>query len=630
MKRSSLVFILSFFLIPSILALVPDSQECAESALDLRGDANHDEQLDLSDVVYLLNWLFKGGEAPNCLNQADVNSDGKIDMSDAITILDYLYADGQGITEIDKVPFLTMPSEVTLNLKGPILFRDWVYGNFQDDVLSCSSFANPTTFNGEDIVLFSFERDSANPVDSISDKIETVFDLRNTPAGEYEVKTTCVDLSGYEGTSITNLIINGIDNNENGNPDGESICQNGIDQCCRRSDDGLAVCITSPPGGPSPDDCENLKGILSGEFFPVDSNICNEKQDERGQGGTIAEPADVYCRVKCVGVFYGQGNANCGSEIITLEQITPYFKNQLGEEYDSENSWKSGTKGIGPLFGAIDRTYTMKTAKGLQNFPVKYIVGGYGYLAFAKYIPLDKDGKELIGGNTIDGKLCREYQFSQSISSGPTGPVYPALGIIPPRLIAELTGSASLSLYELWNQNNLADQETLSKQRTDQKTGKFIGYNDKDKECKLGGTHYCTDDYHQIRKNSDYLKEREWSVPWPYTKDLKPVDTLSKEYYIGKESFMFYSDTPGASFPNAILHPYEKKNNFLIIVEDQDIAGQVNHKIDCKLNGIGSSWQPAKSGILRDGFKPIDPESCICDEWQRKENQWTSIKQWKC
>lgn len=60
-----------------------------------RGDANADGNVNLSDSIFILNWLFQGGPAPICLDAADVNGDSKVDISDSDALLNYLYSSGQ-------------------------------------------------------------------------------------------------------------------------------------------------------------------------------------------------------------------------------------------------------------------------------------------------------------------------------------------------------------------------------------------------------------------------------------------------------------------------------------------------------------------------------------------------------
>jgi N-acetylneuraminic acid mutarotase len=61
----------------------------------LRGDANLDEKLDISDALFILGALFLGGEAFGCEDAADTNDDGRIDLSDAVFGLGYLFLGGR-------------------------------------------------------------------------------------------------------------------------------------------------------------------------------------------------------------------------------------------------------------------------------------------------------------------------------------------------------------------------------------------------------------------------------------------------------------------------------------------------------------------------------------------------------
>lgn len=55
------------------------------------GDINGDEQVDLDDVLYLLNYLFGGGPPPvPIIPYGDVNSDGIVSISDAVHMINHL------------------------------------------------------------------------------------------------------------------------------------------------------------------------------------------------------------------------------------------------------------------------------------------------------------------------------------------------------------------------------------------------------------------------------------------------------------------------------------------------------------------------------------------------------------
>ena len=59
-----------------------------------RGDANASGGVDVSDAIFVLNYLFTSGAAPSCLNAADPNDDEQIDISDPLFLLFFLFAGG--------------------------------------------------------------------------------------------------------------------------------------------------------------------------------------------------------------------------------------------------------------------------------------------------------------------------------------------------------------------------------------------------------------------------------------------------------------------------------------------------------------------------------------------------------
>ncbi|UCB52474.1 MAG: dockerin type I repeat-containing protein [Candidatus Zixiibacteriota bacterium] len=61
---------------------------------DNTGDANSDGAIDLGDVVFLINYLFRGGTAPDPLRLGDPTADCLVDVGDVIFLLNYLYRDG--------------------------------------------------------------------------------------------------------------------------------------------------------------------------------------------------------------------------------------------------------------------------------------------------------------------------------------------------------------------------------------------------------------------------------------------------------------------------------------------------------------------------------------------------------
>jgi hypothetical protein len=61
---------------------------------EVRGDANGDAVINVSDVIYLVNYLFRGGDPPEPIETGDVNCDETTDVADVLYLVNYLYRDG--------------------------------------------------------------------------------------------------------------------------------------------------------------------------------------------------------------------------------------------------------------------------------------------------------------------------------------------------------------------------------------------------------------------------------------------------------------------------------------------------------------------------------------------------------
>lgn len=61
---------------------------------DHTGDVTGDGVIDLADVVFLMNYLFKGGTAPDPLRLGDPSADCVVDLADVIFLINYLYKGG--------------------------------------------------------------------------------------------------------------------------------------------------------------------------------------------------------------------------------------------------------------------------------------------------------------------------------------------------------------------------------------------------------------------------------------------------------------------------------------------------------------------------------------------------------
>jgi len=58
------------------------------------GDANGDGLVNVGDVVFLINYVFRSGPPPDPLETADVNGDGVANVGDAVYLLNYTFRGG--------------------------------------------------------------------------------------------------------------------------------------------------------------------------------------------------------------------------------------------------------------------------------------------------------------------------------------------------------------------------------------------------------------------------------------------------------------------------------------------------------------------------------------------------------
>jgi hypothetical protein len=69
----------------------PMPAECGCSSSFLRGDSTGNAQLELTDAVRILRFLFLGNETPTCLVAFDSNADNTVELTDAVAILGFLF-----------------------------------------------------------------------------------------------------------------------------------------------------------------------------------------------------------------------------------------------------------------------------------------------------------------------------------------------------------------------------------------------------------------------------------------------------------------------------------------------------------------------------------------------------------
>ena len=78
----------SFVLVDCLVHVLPDV------SVFIRGDANGDGELDTSDALTTLGYLFLGERAPACFDASDTNDDGVLNIADPVYLLQYLFLGG--------------------------------------------------------------------------------------------------------------------------------------------------------------------------------------------------------------------------------------------------------------------------------------------------------------------------------------------------------------------------------------------------------------------------------------------------------------------------------------------------------------------------------------------------------
>jgi non-lysosomal glucosylceramidase len=65
-------------------------------------DANGDGSIDVADVVFLINYLFRGNLVPDPISAGDVNCNGEVNVGDVVYLINYLFKDGPPPCEIKE------------------------------------------------------------------------------------------------------------------------------------------------------------------------------------------------------------------------------------------------------------------------------------------------------------------------------------------------------------------------------------------------------------------------------------------------------------------------------------------------------------------------------------------------
>jgi hypothetical protein len=65
------------------------------------GDANNDGSINVSDAIWIANYVFIGGPEPDPFMSGEVNCDGSVNVSDAVWIANYIFIGGNDPCDSD-------------------------------------------------------------------------------------------------------------------------------------------------------------------------------------------------------------------------------------------------------------------------------------------------------------------------------------------------------------------------------------------------------------------------------------------------------------------------------------------------------------------------------------------------
>ncbi len=95
--------------ISALSPCAPANNDCAIliGALDIGcddyicGNANGDNDVNISDAVWIINYVFVSGNPPDPLESGDANCDGDVNVSDAVWIINYVFVGGNDPCDTD-------------------------------------------------------------------------------------------------------------------------------------------------------------------------------------------------------------------------------------------------------------------------------------------------------------------------------------------------------------------------------------------------------------------------------------------------------------------------------------------------------------------------------------------------
>ena len=86
----------------------------------LRGDCTSEGEINISDAVCILNWLFAGQVTPGCVAATNTNGEGATNITDATYLLNHLFSGGPApVAPFPDCGPGTLPADLELGCANP-------------------------------------------------------------------------------------------------------------------------------------------------------------------------------------------------------------------------------------------------------------------------------------------------------------------------------------------------------------------------------------------------------------------------------------------------------------------------------------------------------------------------------
>jgi hypothetical protein len=71
------------------------------SAIFICGDADGNQEIDIDDIIYVVNFIFLGGDAPYPIESADADCSDAVDIDDVVYLINYIFTNGHSPCDPD-------------------------------------------------------------------------------------------------------------------------------------------------------------------------------------------------------------------------------------------------------------------------------------------------------------------------------------------------------------------------------------------------------------------------------------------------------------------------------------------------------------------------------------------------